>query len=391
MAGLVEKFEKKLVDQGLSGSGKALMGEWDADLMWNHPHHKAIPVLRPLFDALNISAVLFSPPAEPYGTIIDTLSKTAKHTIHLKDNETRMFLHDIPVLDSFSTQAMIKGLKKRKCVVIPGHGVVTCGTVSPEQTFVNFSSVLFSCFVKYFSDYLSDASLHRLTQTDRAIFRHVLSCLPKFSEVTDGFESGPFVSEDAVLKAVSAVGKPMVNHGFVDSVMGNISCVFNNTVYISQTGSFLDALEGVIDACPMDNSACTGITASSELPTHMNIYRGSDLRTIVHGHPKFSVVMSMFCQNRATCPQSDDCNTKCPEKREIGDVPIVVGETGSGPRAICHTVPPAVIQKKAVIVFGHGVFTAGEKDFNTPFYRLCDIEKMCQKMYFEKLNHLNAL
>ena len=391
MAGLMEKFEKKLLDQHLVDAGAPLMGEWDADLVWNHPHHKAIPVLRPLFDALNISTVLFSPSAQPYQTIIDTLAKKANHTIHLKDNETRLFLHDVPVLDGFFTDALVNGLKRRKCVIIPGHGIVTCGAVSPEQTFVNFSSVLFSCFVKYFSDYLSGAFLGQLTQTDRETFRHVISFLPTFPDVTDVFEKGPFASEDEVLHAVSAVGKPIVNYGFVDSVMGNISCMFENTVYISQTGSFLDGLEGVIDACPMDNSACTGITASSELPTHMSIYRMSDLRTIVHGHPKFSVIMSMFCESQNTCPAADDCNTKCPEKRDVGHVPIVVGESGSGPRAICHTVPPAVIEKGAAVVFGHGVFAAGKTDFNKPFFRLCQIEKMCREQYFEKLNQFDAL
>jgi len=59
--------------------------------------------------------------------------------------------------------------------------------------------------------------------------------------------------------------------------------------------------------------------------------------------------------------------TRCPEKRLVGDVPIVSGEVGTGPYGLCHTVPAAMAGRQGVIVYGHGVFTMGRQDFNEPW------------------------
>jgi len=385
MERLIYRYEKKMIEQKLVLPGDPVLAELDTEIVWNR-QHPSIPVLEPIFSKLNINSLLFSPPAEPYRSIIDHLAECAPDVITLKDNETRTFLHDIPVIHTFSPGPIIKRLKQRKCVVIPGHGIVTCGTVSPEQTYVNFSSVLFSCFVKYFADYLTDAILGNLSREQRDTFDRVNSYLKPFPEVDVHLKKGPFSSEDAVYGAISEAGKPIVNYGFVDSVMGNISCRYQNTLYISQTGSFLDELESCIDPCPIDNSSCTGITASSELPTHLEIVRNSAYNAILHGHPKFAVIMSMICEKEQDCAFNGMCHVKCPESRYVRNIPIVTGESGTGPRAICNTVPPAVIDHQAAIVYGHGVFTAGEDDFNDPFYRLCSIEKMCREEYFNGIS-----
>jgi ribulose-5-phosphate 4-epimerase/fuculose-1-phosphate aldolase len=390
MESLIQKYEKKLIAQNLVLPGAAVIGEWDADLVWNRLD-PAVEILAPLFEHLNISSVLFSRPSEPYETIINDLAGRSSGVIHLKDNETRTFLHDIPVLDDPSPEAVAGALKGRKCVILRGMGVVTCGTVSSEQCFVNFSSVLFSCFVKFFSDYLTGAYFGTLKEEDRKTFNRAISWLSGFPEIKTSLEQGPFQTEEEVYRAVCEAGKPVVNLGLVDSVMGNISCCFQEKVYISQTGSFLDELEGCVDACPMDHSSCTGITASSELPTHMAVYRNSGLKTILHGHPKFAVILSMFCEMEKHCPWSKECHTKCPEKRTVGHIPIVIGEGGSGPLSISHTVPSALASGKEVIVYGHGVFTGGEEDFNEPFERLCSIERTCHDTYFNRLRQLKAM
>lgn len=387
----MQKFERKLVAQNLVLPNTAVMGEWDADLVWNRPD-PAVEVLAPLFGLLNISTVLFSRPCEPYGTLLDYLAaRSSSGVIHLQDNETRTFLHDIPVIQDFTPGALARALKGRKAAIIRNRGIVTCGTVSPEQTFVNFSSVLFSCFVKFFSEYLSCAFHGTLEREDRVTFARVLSTLPAFPEIRASLRSGPFENEASVFEALCEAGKPVVNFGLVDSVMGNISCCFEDTVYISQTGSFLDELEGCVDAVPMDHSSCAGLTASSELPTHMAVYRNSGLKTILHGHPKFAVILSMFCEKEKHCSRRGECHIRCPEKRSIGPVPVVTGEGGSGPLSISRTVPEALISGKGAIVYGHGVFTGGESDFNESFKLLCAIEKNCRETYFKRLHQWKAM
>ncbi len=382
MERLIDRYEKKLIEQGLVESSQLLMAEIETEMTWNRDDPKSA-ILADVFDHMNISSLCFSPPAEPFRTMVDFLSSGAD-TITLKDNETRLFLHDMPVIRQFSTEQIVAQLKRRKSVIVDGHGIVTYGTVSPEQTFVVYSSVLFSCFVKFFADFLEHSLDGTVSDEEMAAFKRVMENLAPSPQIDLTFKKAPFASENDVYEAVSEVGKPVVNYGFVDSVMGNISYLYNDILYISQTGSFLDELEGYIDPCPVDNSSCTGITASSELPAHMLIVTDTPNRAILHGHPKFSVIMSLVC-DRKDCEFDGQCHIKCPDQRYVKDIPIVSGETGTGPNALCNTVPKALKDHRGTIVYGHGVFTAGKDDFNEPFNNLIDIEKLCRAEYFEQL------
>jgi ribulose-5-phosphate 4-epimerase/fuculose-1-phosphate aldolase len=384
MERLSARYEQKLIEQQLADPGAPVFGDRDAEITWNRDH-AGIGVLENIFDQLNINALLFSRPAEPYRTIIDHLAQETTEAIFLKDNETRTFLHDIPIAENFSAKSIVERLKHRKCAIVRNYGIIAYGTVSPEQAFVHFSSVLFSCFVKFFADHLSAALAGTLSQRQINAFDRVLKYLAPFPEAKSDLRKGPFTSVDSVIKAVCEAGKPVVAYGLVDSVMGNISYRFNDVLYISQTGSFLDALEDCIDPCPIDNSSCAGITASSELPTHLQIVKNTPYRAVLHGHPKFSVIMSMICEKEDNCPFAGQCHIKCPEKRFIQNIPIVPGESGAGPRAIVNTVPRAIRDPQAVIVYGHGVFVAGTDDFNLPFLKLCEIEWTCREQYFERL------
>lgn len=156
-------------------------------------------------------------------------------------------------------------------------------------------------------------------------------------------------------------GKITVKSKLVDSYFGNISYLIDDIIYISQTGSSLDELDGYIDPCPIDNSSCAGITASIELSAHKQIYLDTENRAILHGHPKFSVILSMDCDQRDICKYKDQCHIKCPYKRFVNDIPIVPGEVGTGPYGLYKTMPPAIKGKRGVIVYGHGVFTACKK------------------------------
>jgi ribulose-5-phosphate 4-epimerase/fuculose-1-phosphate aldolase len=387
MERLIDRYAHKIVEQKLALPGDIVMGDLDAELTWNRDDTRCRELAR-VFDGLNISSLAFITPAQPYRTIIDYLC-SQEDTIVPRDNEIRTFLHDIPVIREFDAGAIVRELRRRKSVIVQNHGVVSYGTVSPEQTFIVYSSVLFSTFVKFFSDYLLHVRRGIVTAGERAAFENAVAALEPFPEVNVPLARAPFSTSEQVYAAVAEAGRPIVQYGFVDSVMGNISYHHKGILYISQTGSFLDELEEHIDPCPLDNSMCTGITASSELPAHIRIVTETGNRAVMHGHPKFSVIMSMVC-DRDDCPQRGQCHIKCPEKRSVGDIPIVPGETGTGPRALCNTVPDALDSHRGVIVFGHGVFTKGKEDFNEAIETLWNIERMCREEYFNRLaSHTN--
>jgi len=389
MERLIKKFENKLLRQELVGTGDVLIGARDCTTCWNDDSHPVRHMIDPVFAGINCNSVLYALPAEPYRTIISYLvEKSTGGRILPRDSETRTFLHELPVIGKMSPESIIEKLRCRKCVITPDGGIVTFGTVSPEQAFVTYSSVCFAAFVKYFDDYRNSVRTGAATATDERMFHTVCETVrnvPGCNNVT--LMKGPFSAEKDVLSAIDEAGRFTVSYGLVDSYFGNISYCMEDTLYISQTGSSLDELTGnLVDPCPLDGSSCVGMTASSELPTHYAIVTGSEVRCVLHGHPRFSVIESMDC-TEVNCPHRGRCHIFCPKSRTIGDIPIVSGEIGAGRRGLCTTVPAALNRAQGVIVYGHGVFTTGTKDFNEAFRSLVSIERFCHDHYFSTVHH----
>ena len=381
---LLKKYPDKMAAQRLVEPGEALIGVLDADIAWNRDSAD-IPALEEVISSLNINSMLFARPAEPYFSILNSLGEkcAGDGCIRPGDSETRTFLHDIPVIGSFDPRGIAGALKRRKTVYVIGRGIVTYGTVSPEQAFVHFSSVCFATFVKFCADSLHLVRSGKLPAGDTDLLRRAVDWYARSLDASlylPPLASGPFSGTDGVIAAIIEAGERTVSCGLVDSFFGNISCLHNGVIYISQTGSSLDELAGMIDPCPVDGSTCAAITASSEFGAHREIYARTGASTILHGHPKFSVILSLQCE-RDDCPERGECHRKCPEKRFIGDIPVVPGEVGTGPYGISRTLPPAMPGRRGVIVYGHGLFTAGRADFTDAFVNLLGIERMCLDMF----------
>lgn len=383
MEALVRKYADKLASAGLAAADDIVIGGLDAEISWNR-RDRACETLEELFHLLNINSILLARPAEPYAAIIACLAGDDADAIYPNDCETRTFLHDLPIVREFEAPALAAALKRRKSVLVPGRGIVTFGTVSPEQAFVSYSSVCFAVFVKFFGDCLAAARAGRLDTPMRRALSAAAAYLDELPAALPALTAGPFGSEAAVVGALAEAGRAVVRHRLVDSYFGNISCRLGDTLYISQTASSLDELEGAIDAVPLDGSSCAGITASSEFTAHREVIMESVNRALLHGHPKFSVIMSMHCEH-ADCELRGQCHIKCPREREIAGVPIVPGEVGTGRRGLARTLPPAIRGHRGAIVYGHGVFTIGAADFNDAFGNLLDIERACRRQYFQML------
>ncbi|NOZ86594.1 MAG: rRNA adenine dimethylase [Deltaproteobacteria bacterium] len=374
MKTLIDKFAGKMVKAGLAEEGAPLIAGMDDIIYWN----RSDPIqekLSPLFDVLNINSLIFCEPAEPYRSILAYLAeKEPGDALKPNDTETRIFLHELPLAADFSLQNMVSALSKRKLVIVAGRSIVTTGTVTPEQAFVAFSSVCFAASVKLVLDILT---LHRNGKRDKKgerIIALMLEMLDIGGKATSfSLEKGLLKDERRVLEAMFEAGRATVQSGLVDSYFGNISYRLGDTLYISQSGSSLDELEGRIDPCPLDGSSSAGITASSELPAHMKIAGRGPGTAVLHGHPKFSVALSMDCGDM-DCGFRGRCHTHCPKKREVAGFPVVPGEVGAGPKGLHKTLPPALEKSPAAIVFGHGVFSVGHGDFVEAFEALSLVE-----------------
>ncbi|MGD9246957.1 MAG: class II aldolase/adducin family protein [Desulfobacteraceae bacterium] len=393
---LVKKYAAKLIAAGLAGGEDddlPLLAGLDDALVWNRKGPES-EVLNGIFDGLNINSLVYLKPIEPYRTIIAYLARHTDGVIEPKDCETRTFLHDLPVTSDFTTAALTTILKKKKSVIIAPSGqpiaIAAHGTVSPEQGFVVVSSVCFACFVKFFVDYLDALRRGDATAADHDVYDRVVPHLSSLPAAMPELLSAPFTDEKMVFRAIVQAGRRTVAHHLVDSYFGNISYCWNDVLYISQTGSSLDELEGCVDPVPLDGTTSAGLTASSELSAHLSVIERSGKRAILHGHPKFTVIASMDCppEDKVQCEHRDQCHILCPKARFVEDVPIVPGEVGTGPTGLCHTLPPALESRNAAIVYGHGLFTTGRDDFNEAFRSMVDVESACRRNYFEKVAEL---
>jgi ribulose-5-phosphate 4-epimerase/fuculose-1-phosphate aldolase len=369
----------------------------DVDLVWNRKAPE-IKILTEVFAGLQINSLAFIRPAEPYRTIIGFLARHAGGLIEPRDCETRTFLHALPVARQFTSAAVINALKHSKSVILApgdptcsdGPAIVASGTVSPEQGFVVVSSVCFACFVKFFADFLEALRSGHAQAEYHQAFERVMSQLGAMDAEAPALMKAPFMDEAAVFEAIDQAGRNTVTLQLVDSYFGNVSYRWKSTLYISQTGSSLDELKGCVDPVPLDGSTSAGLTASSELSAHMDVIARTGCQAILHGHPRFAVILSMDCapQDKARCKFVDQCHLKCPQPRFAAGVPIVPGEVGTGPSGLCHTLPPAIEKHGSAIVYGHGLFTTGRRDFNEAFGAMLKIEKDCRAKYFNEVNNL---
>ena len=340
---------------------------------------------------LNCLALCVAQPALPFAENLLRRASATEHELIPRDTETRTFLHDIPFIRSVELGAdpattIAELLGSRKGIVVEGIGIIASGSLTIEQAYINWSSVFHSTFIKYLEDVLQDGFL---LPGEAESFDHFRTAwLLPLSAAELSFRQGPIMDKSDILDEITRVGSYTVQRGLVDSFFGNISYSNGDLIYISQTASSLDELAGCIDPVPFENSSTVGITASSELVAHRSIFENTACRAILHGHPRFAVVMSMLCEEQDTCGITD-CWKDCKKVRMLGGTPVVAGEIGAG--GIARNVPPVIGQPGRAIVYGHGVFAIGRTDFREAFQALVDVENWCRDEYFRRFDERSQL
>lgn len=326
-----------------------------------------------VLEELPVAAVVVAVPLQPYSGLL--LRRALPHLTAIvpRDSESRSSLHDVPLIASCKPAQVATALAHRKGCIIDGIGIAAQGSLTVEQAYINWSSLYHATFIKYLEDLLAHGV--RLPEEADVTAQLLQQTQPRQQNPHTFFQTGPLQTPGEIINEMATVGKATVQMGLVDSFFGNISYAGDTALYISQTSARLDELEHQIDPIPYDNSSTAGITASSELPAHRAIIASTGCRAVLHGHPRFPVVMSFF----STPSEYEGIEQVC-------GIPVVGGEGGLG--GLAQTVPRAfcLTKARAVIVRGHGVFSIGSNDFREAFAGLTDTEQACREEYGRRLS-----
>lgn len=326
-----------------------------------------------IFENSEIEIILNIKLKEPFHSITEYFAHNFNY-IDPNDSESRMFLKKILVAKSDDEQILLELFNQTNVIILPDYSLLVKSHKNIQEAGMFVSTACFAMYVKFMLEFTQNQNLkHYIT--------FVVNAVNDYKKQLLNFVDRPTQHISDINNAIIEAGKFTVKAGLVDSFFGNISYKSNQDIYITKTTSHLDKLEGQITICNNDNyDECKKI-ASSELPAHKLIYEKNNVKAIIHGHPKFAVIMSMIC-NENNCKNKDNCYTKCTTKRTIQNTPIVSGEVGDGKYGLYRTVPDN-ISKGSVIVFGHGVFASGKDNFNEAFENLLTTEISCINIFIE--------
>lgn len=381
----IEKYTRKLIRDRIAMPETIRFYRLD-DVVITNREDEWLPVFTGVFSGLNVTALLLARPALRFADLLVAAAGPGTDRLTPQDNETRTFFHDIPFVRKSEWQGrprqdlagkIIRCLKERKAAVVEGLGLIGLGGVTVEQAYIAYSTLFHTTFLKFCLDVLERGFRN---DEERQAFEEMRQSWARPVDA-EGIQFVELRNENRqkIYDEISRVGRSTVEKGLVDSFFGNISYFDGRTIYISQTASSLDELEGHIDPVPLDGSSTAGLSASSELPAHRAIYQSTDFHAVLHGHPKFSIILSMHCEEE-DCG-IEDCGRNCTRKRSACGTPIVSGEIGAG--GLAKTVPAAIRESGICIVYGHGVFSAGHTDFKDAFHKMVDLENRCREEYFD--------
>lgn len=195
------------------------------------------------------------------------------------------------------------------------------------------------------------------------------SFVPDFAEITADPE---IKNEDTAVDQIVKTGKAICRMKMTNGVFGNISARTGDRIIITETGSSLAELEDSIVVCDLSGNPLNGKKPSCEVSSHVRIYRETESNCVIHCHPFFMIANSLLYDEPA-----------------IFGFPVIKADIGDGPNGISSFILPAILEKNLAIVYGHGVFTMGNDNFNEQLKAIYDLEyTLCRDKFLSKIKKL---
>lgn len=180
---------------------------------------------------------------------------------------------------------------------------------------------------------------------------------------------------DEYYKLLRKYGRRLAEKGYVAGHGGNISIRSGSKMYITRHGCTLEEIqpEDIIEVDLNGNSSLEAIS-SIETIVHREIYKQTRNLAVIHVHSPYAIAVSYFY------------NEIKPIDAEAGHVlraiPVVEGRAGSS--NLASRVASALKMHHAVIVRGHGTFTAAPT-LEIAYRLTCMVERSAQQIYLTEI------
>lgn len=330
-----------------------------------------------LLQSLDCTTIIIAIPDHPLMEFLLQHQPEHINRLYPRDSESMASLHDIPIVYHHADKvqfmtAIESAMKERKGCFVEGLGIISQASLTIEQAYIAWSSILHALSIKYFND----VTLNGLCSNHEAdLIKYYLSGLREIKISPEQEDMLYQLSKKGkITTEMACTGRLTVKLGLVDSFFGNISCLIDDRLFISQTAARLDELEDQIDCLQLNSKSTAAITASSELPAHHSVLSATGARVLLHGHPRFSIIMSFFTT------KIDDNGFAWLE-----NLLVVDGESGIGGLAESLTRGFTETGAKAIIVRGHGVFAISDTDCLSALKTLAETEQTCRKLFCNRL------
>ena len=164
--------------------------------------------------------------------------------------------------------------------------------------------------------------------------------------------------------------------GLAPSLSGNVSARAGGVVYISPTRvPNFRVKRSDVSVVTIQGLHIAGRTPSTELPTHLEIYRATEYKAIIHVHSRYATALS--CLGRDLEPPDVE------GKHLLGRVPLVpYAEPGTYELGIA--VSRGIAAFRGVLLENHGQIAVGA-NLEEAFIRAEAIEKAAQLVFDLKL------
>ncbi|MEN3585044.1 class II aldolase/adducin family protein [Streptomyces sp. ZYX-F-203] len=178
------------------------------------------------------------------------------------------------------------------------------------------------------------------------------------------------MDEARAREAVVATARRTVADGLVVGTSGNVSARVGDTILVTPSGVPYDTLDAEdVTGVDLDGRQVLGTLApTSELPTHLAVYRGTDARAVVHTHAVHATAVSTLV---AELPPVHYMAAT------LGGPVRVAPYATYGTEELADHVLRALADRSACLMRNHGTLTHGA-DLEQAFHRTAQLEWMCR-------------